>query len=58
MPATAIEIDSTHLDAPGPLAPPIDPYAMESGAARQSGRETDTTAEVQPVRFHPRREER
>jgi len=23
-----IEIDSTHLDAPGPLAPPIDPYAM------------------------------
>jgi uncharacterized radical SAM protein YgiQ len=51
MPADWIEIDSTHLDAPGPLAPPIDPYAMESGAARQSGRETDTTAEVQPVRF-------
>jgi uncharacterized radical SAM protein YgiQ len=23
-----IEIDSTHLDAPGPLAPPLDPYAM------------------------------
>lgn len=23
------EIDSTHLDKPGPLAPPIDPYAME-----------------------------
>ena len=23
-----IEIDSTHLDAPGALAPPIDPYAM------------------------------
>jgi uncharacterized radical SAM protein YgiQ len=51
MPADWIEIDSTHLDAPGPLAPPIDPYAMEPGAARQSGRETDTTAEVQPVRF-------
>ncbi len=23
------EIDSTHLDAPGPLNPPLDPYAME-----------------------------
>jgi uncharacterized radical SAM protein YgiQ len=23
-----VEIDSTHLDAPGPLAPPVDPYAM------------------------------
>lgn len=30
-----IEIDSTHLDAPGPLNPPVDPYAMEpaGGAA-------------------------
>jgi uncharacterized radical SAM protein YgiQ len=27
-PAEWIEIDSTHLDAPGPLNPPIDPYAM------------------------------
>jgi len=25
-----IEIDSTHLDAPGPLSPPIDPYAMNA----------------------------
>jgi uncharacterized radical SAM protein YgiQ len=24
-----VEIDSTHLDAPGPLNPPVDPYAME-----------------------------
>jgi uncharacterized radical SAM protein YgiQ len=24
-----IEIDSTTIDAPGPLAPPVDPYAME-----------------------------
>jgi uncharacterized radical SAM protein YgiQ len=24
-----VEIDSTHLDMPGPLNPPIDPYAME-----------------------------
>ena len=26
-----IEIDSTHLDAPGPLNPPVDPYAMSPG---------------------------
>jgi uncharacterized radical SAM protein YgiQ len=37
-----IEIDSTHLDAPGPLNPPVDPYAMEPagasvGAASGSG---------------------
>ncbi|MGP8034909.1 MAG: YgiQ family radical SAM protein [Steroidobacteraceae bacterium] len=27
-PADWIEVDSTHLDAPGPLNPPVDPYAM------------------------------
>jgi uncharacterized radical SAM protein YgiQ len=27
-----IEIDSTHLDAPGPLNPPVDPYAMETAS--------------------------
>src|SRR5215471_11554656 len=27
-----IEIDSTHLDAPGPINPPVDPYAMTAGA--------------------------
>jgi uncharacterized radical SAM protein YgiQ len=32
-PADWIEIDSTHLDAPGPLNPPVDPYAMEGTAA-------------------------
>lgn len=29
LPAGWIEIDSTHLDSPGPLNPPVDPYAME-----------------------------
>ena len=29
MAPTVIEIDSRHLDAPGTLNPPIDPYAME-----------------------------
>jgi uncharacterized radical SAM protein YgiQ len=33
IPAGWIEIDSTHLDAPGPLNPPLDPYAMAAGAA-------------------------
>src|SRR6202050_4620621 len=28
-----IEIDSTHLDAPGALAPPVDPYAMSAAAS-------------------------
>jgi uncharacterized radical SAM protein YgiQ len=32
-----IEIDSTHLDVPGPLAPPIDPYAMAPTAGPQGG---------------------
>jgi uncharacterized radical SAM protein YgiQ len=31
MPADWIEIDSTHLDAPGPLNAPVDPYAMAAG---------------------------
>jgi uncharacterized radical SAM protein YgiQ len=31
-PAHWIQIDSTHLDTPGPLNPPVDPYAMEPGA--------------------------
>jgi uncharacterized radical SAM protein YgiQ len=32
-----IAIDSTHLDAPGPLNPPLDPYAMTAGGAAASG---------------------
>jgi uncharacterized radical SAM protein YgiQ len=37
-PTDWIEIDSTHLDAPGPLAAPIDPYASEpmSGVKQRS----------------------
>jgi uncharacterized radical SAM protein YgiQ len=38
-PADQVEIDSTHLDAPGPLNPPLDPYAMTptAGAERTPG---------------------
>ncbi|HTV53167.1 MAG TPA: YgiQ family radical SAM protein [Steroidobacteraceae bacterium] len=32
LPEGWIEIDSRHLDAPGPLNAPVDPYAMEGGA--------------------------
>jgi uncharacterized radical SAM protein YgiQ len=31
LPAGWIEIDSAHLDAPGPPSPPVDPYAMNAG---------------------------
>ena len=51
VPAGWIEIDSTHLDAPGPLGPPTDPYAMEPGAAKQIERPRAAPPEVQPVRF-------
>jgi uncharacterized radical SAM protein YgiQ len=33
LPEGWIEIDSTHLDAPGALNPPVDPYAMEPTSA-------------------------
>ena len=32
------EIDSTHVDTPGPLNPPVDPYAMEPARSRGSDR--------------------
>jgi uncharacterized radical SAM protein YgiQ len=37
-----IEIDSTHLDAPGPIAPPPDPYAMEPERAMAAGMATQS----------------
>jgi uncharacterized radical SAM protein YgiQ len=36
IPGSWIEIDSTHLDAPGPLSPPVDPYAMTAGTPAAS----------------------
>ncbi len=56
VPAGWIEIDSTHLDAPGPLNPPVDPYAMAAteadaaGAAAPACREGPPAAE-KVVRF-------
>ena len=35
-----VEIDSTHLDMPGPLNPPVDPYAMEPEIRAANGNVT------------------
>jgi uncharacterized radical SAM protein YgiQ len=43
-----IEIDSTHLDAPGPLNPPVDPYATSPD---KTGAAPPANAGVQVVRF-------
>ena len=51
LPTGWIEIDSTHLDAPGPLNPPLDPYAMQPDAGKHGARRPQTAAEMQPVRF-------
>jgi len=36
MPEGWVEIDSTHLDAPGPINPPIDPYAMDDNGGTRT----------------------
>jgi uncharacterized radical SAM protein YgiQ len=41
LPAGWIEIDSTHLDAPGPITPPPDPYAMEPERAASGVQATE-----------------
>jgi uncharacterized radical SAM protein YgiQ len=50
-----VQIDSTHLDAPGPLNPPVDPYAMtpERGAAAAANPDAAPVAGdgAQVVRF-------
>jgi uncharacterized radical SAM protein YgiQ len=56
VPADWVEIDSTELDTPGPLAPRTDPYATEEdrrdalGAAPAQG--PDTPAAVNVVKFY------
>ncbi len=40
-PADWIEIDSTRIDMPGPLNPPIDPYAMEGQPSRRDASAAD-----------------
>ncbi len=50
-PAQWIEIDSTHLDAPGPLNPPVDPYAMQRTAAAPAASPGALPAAEKVVRF-------
>lgn len=53
LPAGWTEIDSTHLDKPGPLAPPVDPYAMaEPDNAAPAAKSTEPEAKI--VRFSRR----
>jgi len=44
-----IEIDSTELDTPGRVDPPVDPYAMEAGPKRAEGHEGRTGQAVSGV---------
>ncbi len=48
-PADWIEIDSTRIDTPGALNPPIDPYAMEGVTTKAAAPEAPKGAQV--VRF-------
>jgi uncharacterized radical SAM protein YgiQ len=49
IPSGWIEIDSTHLDKPGPLNPPVDPYASEEQRLAVNARAAEPG--VQVVRF-------
>lgn len=53
IPDDYLEIDSTHLDTPGPLNPPIDPYAMDDNggtkAATQAAVATDSASSREKV---------
>ncbi len=50
-PAGWIEIDSTHLDRPGPLNPPVDPYASEEQRLAANSGGAAVEPGVQVVRF-------
>jgi len=49
------EIDSTHLDAPGPLNPPIDPYALtpQGGVTSEAAAGSATTSAAAPTIVEP-----
>jgi uncharacterized radical SAM protein YgiQ len=52
LPQDWVEVDSTHLDVPGALNPPVDPYAMEPTVAPVSQAATAANApREQVVRF-------
>jgi uncharacterized radical SAM protein YgiQ len=47
-PADWIEIDSTTLDTPGPLNPPVDPYAMQPGTGGAAGTARSAPSDASP----------
>ena len=51
VPKEWVEIDSTHLDAPGALAPPIDPYAITPAAIAGAARTGAAATAAPSVRF-------
>ena len=54
MPVDWTEIDSSELDSPGPLNPPIDPYASEESRSQAAQPATTASAggSVKVVKFH------
>ncbi len=48
VPAGWIEVDSTHLDAPGPLNPPLDPYAMATPAGADAAAAPPCSTDAPP----------
>jgi uncharacterized radical SAM protein YgiQ len=58
LPSDWIEVDSTSIDTPGKLNPPIDPYAMELAAANEneaacSSKDTSNSVRPEPVEGLP-----
>ena len=57
LPEGWVEIDSTHLDTPGPINPPIDPYAMDDNGGTRTASEASAASSspaepaTQVVRF-------
>ena len=51
LPEGWVEVNSTHLDAPGPLNPPVDPYAREPNAAPADTATAASAPREQVVRF-------
>ncbi len=50
LPEDWVEIDSTHIDTPGPVAPPVNPYAAEE--EMRAAPQMDARGDMKPVRFH------
>ena len=52
VPAGFIEIDSSQIDSPGPLNPPVDPYASEESRVANSAAATDAHTGARVVKFY------